>query len=104
MEQNLLVGPYVEVSRICVGQSEKLIPVFIPSLAALLNRFERDKGVPLTREEVMRIRDDGVCMMLPQDVARELEDSRGYGDVAPENCWEEWNAIRGEFEGGKGEA
>lgn len=89
---------------VSVGESEKLIPIFMPSLASLLLNSERSKGAPLTHEEVMSIRDNGVCMMIRQSVARKMEESRGYRDVDPENCWEDWNALRSELEGGEGEA
>jgi hypothetical protein len=94
----------VKIWSIPVGQSEKLIPVFIPSLAALLLNREQSKGAPLTHEEVMSIRDNAACMMVPEGVAWELEQSRGYRDIDPGRCWEEWNVLRSELEEGEGEA
>lgn len=44
---------------------EPLIPVFIPALVVLLLDAERRKGSPLTEEEVLHIRDKGVCIVLP---------------------------------------
>jgi hypothetical protein len=87
-----------------VSVGEKLVPMFMPSLAALLLNSERTKGAPLTHQEVISVRDNGVCVMVPQSVARKMEESRGYRDVDPENCWEDWNALRSELERDEGEA
>jgi hypothetical protein len=57
---------------------EPLVPTFIPALVVLLLRAEKDKGSPLTREEVLSIRDKGTCVMLPQSQVPKLADSRGY--------------------------
>jgi hypothetical protein len=78
---------------------EQLVPVFIPSLAALLLNAERGKGAPLTESEALEIRDQGVCMMMPVEHRDQLTDSRGYQDVDPENCWAEWVALRETFNG-----
>ena len=56
-----------------MGHSEKLIPMFIPSLASLLLSSEKSKGAALTYEEVIGIRDKGVCMMVPQSVVQKME-------------------------------
>jgi hypothetical protein len=37
--------------------NERLIPLFVPSLAALLANREQAKGAPLTQEEVITIRE-----------------------------------------------
>ncbi|MFT3736646.1 MAG: DUF2314 domain-containing protein [Rhodocyclaceae bacterium] len=37
---------------------EKLVPVFIPALVAILVNAEDKKGEPLSKEEVIAIRDD----------------------------------------------
>jgi hypothetical protein len=73
---------------------DPLIPVFIPALVVILTHEERAKGSPLTREEVLAIRDRGVCMMLRQSAASEMAAKRGYDDVDPESAWEEWQFVR----------
>jgi len=85
-----------------VGQGEKLIHVFMPTLVSLLLRAETDKGAPLTYEEVIATRDKGTCVMLPEDVAAKVEEDRGYSDIDPENCWDQWNALRPELTEGEG--
>jgi hypothetical protein len=77
----------------------QLVPVFIPSLAALLLNAERGKGAALTETEVLDIRDRGVCMMMPVEQRDQLTGSRGYRDIDPENCWAEWLALRVELDG-----
>jgi len=84
-------------------QSEKLVPVFMPTLATLLLRAEHTKGAPLTYGEVVAVRDSAICVMTPQSVAEGIEENRGYRDIDPESCWDEWNALRKEFVEGTGE-
>ena len=73
---------------------DPLIPVFIPSLVSVLLGREKAKGSPLTEAEVLEIRDRGVCMMLRLTEAAKLAKSRGYDDLDPEQCWEEWQRAR----------
>lgn len=70
------------------------VPVFMPALAHLLRQAEQAKGSPLTRAEVLAVRDQGACMMVRGSAALELEEKRGFRDIDPENCWEEWQALR----------
>ncbi len=73
---------------------DPLIPVFIPALVVLLTEAEKAKGFPLTRDEVLEIRDKGVCMMMPRSKDLAMADSRGYDDIEPEFAWEQWQEIR----------
>jgi hypothetical protein len=77
--------------------SERLIPVFIPTLVSMLLRHERDKGAPLTEMEVIEIRDKSIAIMLRESIAREMARSRGYDDIDPERCWSEWQRVRAEL-------
>lgn len=63
---------------------DPLVPVFMPALVVLLVQEERKKGTPLTCDEVIAIRDRGVCMMLKQSMATEMAAIRGYDDIDPE--------------------
>jgi hypothetical protein len=76
---------------------ERLIPVFIPALVVLLARSENDLGRPLTEREVVEIRDRGVCMMMRESMAIEMDQQRGYDDVDPEKVWEQWQKVRAEI-------
>ena len=73
---------------------DRLVPVFIPSLAALLLNRENAKAAPLTREEIVAVRDDAQVIMMGDTESRELETKRGYPDVDPEDCWREWQRLR----------
>lgn len=73
---------------------EQLVLQFIPALVVILKAEEDRKGSPLTEAEVLKIRDSAVCMSLPVSVFKKMEESRGYNDINPENCWQEWCAIR----------
>lgn len=72
----------------------QLIPVFIPALILLLVDAERRKGSPLTEQEVLDIRDNGVCMMMRVEHAIALDEKRGYNDLDPEQIWEQWREAR----------
>lgn len=73
---------------------EELIPVPVPALVAVLLNKETAKGSPLTESEVIEIRDNAACMMMPRSIILTIEQSRGYPDIDPENVWAEWLAAR----------
>ena len=73
---------------------DDLVPVFIPALVALLIRAEQLNGSPLTRNQVMAIRDNANCVMLPPSAKAEMEEERGYADIDPQRCWEDWLIVR----------
>lgn len=71
-----------------------LVPVFSPTLISLLTKKEKEKGAPLTREEVHDIRDNSTLIMLNAEEAESMAASRGYNDLDPEQAWEQWQKIR----------
>ena len=73
---------------------EPVILVPVPSLVALLLNLEREKGVALTEIEVLKIRDDAVCIAMSLSVRDEITAKRGYDDINPERVWDEWVEIR----------
>lgn len=73
---------------------EALIPVPVPALVTVLLNKENEKGEPLTEQEVLSIRDNAACIMMPVSVIDKMEESRGYPDVDPENVWEHWQQAR----------
>ena len=77
--------------------TERLIPVFMPSLVSVLLHHERDKGAPLTEAEVIAIRDKSIAVMLRESVAVEMARKRGYDDINPERCWSQWQRVRTEL-------
>lgn len=80
-----------------MSRTDDLVIYPVPSLIALLLNREHAKGSPLTEEEVLRIRDNCEAIAVPPDVAREMDRERGYVDIDPEHCWEEWQTAREEL-------
>jgi hypothetical protein len=80
-----------------MDSDDQLVLVFMPALAPLLLRAEQLKGAPLTQEEVHRIRDGANCVATRADVALGIEQERGYLDIDPENCWEEFQQLRAQL-------
>ena len=67
---------------------------FAPELLYLLKLKESEKGSDLTEEEVIEIRDNAIGMMIRASMLRKIEQSRGYKDIDPRNCWVEWNEYK----------
>ena len=74
--------------------TKKLVPIFVPSLIAILLEGEEVKGDCLTREEAENIRDRSYSILMPESMLDVIKDNRGYQDISPENCWEEYMEIR----------
>ncbi len=72
----------------------KLILTCIPTLLSTLLNREQEKGSPLTKQEVLEIRDNAPAVALPEDVATKVEADRGYRDINADNVWEEWRKAR----------
>ncbi|MFC7091610.1 hypothetical protein ACFQH5_18870 [Halomonas salifodinae] len=79
-------------------QDGPLIPTPIPALVAVLLSKEREKGSPLTESEVLEVRDNAACMMLPLSAREKMEEARGYPDIDPEFSWEHWQEARRQFD------
>lgn len=77
--------------------TEKLFITFIPSLVSVLWAHEKEKGSPLTEQEVLDIRNKATAVALPPESAVAVEESRGYHDIDADNCWEEWQRARVEL-------
>jgi hypothetical protein len=73
---------------------ERLVLVPIPSLVSILLRLEKEKGSPLTEEEVIMARDSAVCIATPVGMIGALVERRGYEDIDPEQAWREWQEVR----------
>jgi hypothetical protein len=77
-----------------MSDSEKLVIYPMPSLFATLLNREQTKGSPLTEAEVIEIRDCCPSVATPVDVAAKIDAARGYKDIDPEQCWEQWQEAR----------
>lgn len=42
----------------------------------------------------MDIRDKSVCITVTKSNKEKLDTQRGYKDINPENCWEEWYVYK----------
>ena len=73
---------------------EEPIPLFMPSLLVLLAHDEAAKGSPLTREEVLAIRDQAAKVILDRSMAIQIASRRGYKDIHPDFAYEEWQLVR----------
>jgi hypothetical protein len=65
-------GAYAEI--VARPLPEGLVLLFMPSLAALAGRAEQLKGAPLTREELLRIRDRAAVLVSEPEPARAVEE------------------------------
>lgn len=77
-----------------MSDSEELVIYPMPSLVATLLNREQAKGSPLTEAEVLEITDSCPSVAVPIDVAQKIDAERGYKDIDPELCWEQWQEAR----------
>ncbi len=77
-----------------MDDEKDLVPVFMPALSAILVNAEDKKGSPLEKDEVIEIRDNASCIMMERSHSEAMDDSRGYKDIDPENCWYDWQMLR----------
>lgn len=77
-----------------MSADESLTYVFIPPLVAVLLHAENENNEPLNEEQVFQILNEATCVALPESVALEMEESRGYVDISPDNVWIEWQKFR----------
>jgi hypothetical protein len=80
-----------------VSASDNLVIYPMPSLVATLLNRERQKGSPLTEAEVLSIRDNCPSVVMTRDDAERIDLDRGYKDIDPERCWEDWSQVRTQF-------
>ena len=73
---------------------DELITTPVPALVAVMLAEEREKGAPLTREEVEEITDKAACIALPRHARKKVDEARGYEDIDPEQVWEQWQNVR----------
>lgn len=83
---------------------DALMPCFIPALVAILFKAEQTYGQPLSREQVLAIRDASNVVMLPKDLVAKTAADRGYEDLDPELAWEQWQEARKQLRPLGGEA
>lgn len=85
---------YGSMTKLRMSHTERLVIYPMPSLLATLINREKAKGSPLTEAEVIQIRDNCPSVAVPIEVVPAIEEARGYRDIDPERCWEEWQKAR----------
>lgn len=73
---------------------EKMVEVYIPALVALLTKAEELAERELTKDEVLRIRDNSTTVNQPLSAMPNFIKQRGYHDLYAPEAWEEWQAYR----------
>jgi hypothetical protein len=73
---------------------EKMVDVYIPALVALLTKAEELAERPLSRDEVLRIRDNAATVSQPLSSMPSFLGQRGYHDLYAPEAWEEWQLYR----------
>lgn len=78
------------------------VKVFLNPLVVLLAGAERQKGRPLTRGEVLEIKDRAAFVMMSPEQAqkfyRTLDAEVSVYRMNPDRIWVEWQEIRGQLE------
>jgi len=69
-----------------------IVPV--PALVITLRHAETRKGSPLTESEVLALRDNAPSIAMPRAEAANFIEARGYSDIDPRSCWEDWQRVR----------
>jgi predicted nucleotidyltransferase len=72
---------------------ERSTPVFMPMLAVLLAITERNKGAPLSRDEVLAVRDKAPRIMMTRSDAAAFAAKRG-SDIDQARAFESWQEFR----------
>ena len=78
--------------------TEPMVTVYLNPLAMLLAARERQKGSPLSKAEVLQVRDTAVCTQMPRSKAERfyaaLDARMPIPRLDPERVWEQWQAMR----------
>ena len=80
--------------KLHMTNDNRLVPVFIPALSAILLAAEDTKGSPLTLNEALAVRDKAAVIMINSGDVEKLFETRGYADIDPQNCWYDWQMLR----------
>ncbi|SHN41025.1 hypothetical protein SAMN05192549_111150 [Duganella sacchari] len=81
--------------------SAKTVKVYLNPLHAMLWAAEKQKGSPLTKIEVLHVRDSTVAIdMTPEQAEKfyaSLDAQMPIGRLNPERIWEEWKEVRSQL-------
>jgi hypothetical protein len=88
------VAAVAEFYALAKNMEDDLIITPVPALVAVLLAKEKEKGLPLTKEEVEEIADRAECIAMPNHARKKVDEARGYDDIDPEKAWDEWQNVR----------
>ena len=75
-----------------------MVTVYLNPLVILLVGHERQKGAPLTEEDVLAVRDDAQCISMTRSRAEKfyasLDAQMPVPRLEPERIWEQWQGVR----------
>jgi len=93
--------PYSQAS-VAAEAGKNLQVIFLNPLLMHLLAAEKQKGSPLSKEEVFAIRNKALCLVLPKDKAEVFRATLGEQfdtpQMNPKRCWTEWQQLREEFQ------
>ena len=97
-----MLGWFKRKSNQRESSDERQVLVFLNPLVMLLAGRERQKGSPLTKEEVLAVRDSAQCIMMSKSQAEKfyasLDGQVSVPRINPDRCWEEWQELRKHLE------
>jgi hypothetical protein len=76
------------------SSDDNTVVQFVPSLAAVLAAAEQSAGRGLRESEVIDRRDRSNVVLVPRAAAKDVSANRGYTDISPTNCWQEYVRLR----------
>lgn len=76
------------------GPDEPMVAVFMPALIFFLYKLEKEKGAPLSEDEVKRGLGMAPSIMMTRSDAQAFQEQRGFVDINPDNVWQEWQFVR----------
>lgn len=88
-----MINAYI-ARRQAGGWIGRTVNLSVTILRNVLLSREQAEGSPLTQAEVMEIRDSCPSVAVPIDVVAKIDAERGYKDIDPEQCWEQWQESR----------
>ena len=76
-----------------------MVRIYPYPLVGLLDEFEKTKGAPLSRDEVLAVRDNAQWLEVTQSQADKFHAvfaaKTGLPRLDPDRIWEEWQALNG---------
>jgi hypothetical protein len=98
-----LFGWFIRKTNDATDSDAKTVKVYLNPLHAMLAAAERQKGLPLTEAEVLRVRDTTISIDMTEEQAEKfyasLDAQMPVGRLNPAHIWEEWQEVRADVIG-----